>query len=190
MRTSFGRWAAACGALTVGVALAQTPGAPPPPGFITVSLVGVGGVGAGITGDARLPVSGAGARFSPQDSRVTIAGVGRRGTVRRIEVDVPDAHAGSRVELGPSTRATVRLTLDGSGSTTGVEASRGFVLFETLTPTRGTGRYEATFQSGQHPIVARGQFQVNFITSVGGPPGGANPGPGPAPVPIGSNGGR
>jgi hypothetical protein len=190
MGTSTRVGAALCALWLGGVALAQTPGGPAPPGFITVSLVGVGGVGAGLAGDARLPVTGAGARFNALDNRVTIVGVGRRGAVRRIELDVPDAHASTRIELGPSTGATARIVLDSMGPSGGAEASRGFVLFETLTPTRGVGRYEATFQQGQHPLVARGQFQVNFSTSVGGPPGGANPGPGPSPPPNSASGPR
>jgi hypothetical protein len=151
-------------------------------GFITVSVAGIGGAG-GLTGDARLPVTGAGARFDPTNNHVSISANGRRGIVRRIELDVPNAHAGQRIELGPGSGASIRITLDGQ-QPLGADSSRGFIQFESLTAARGVGRYEGTFQNGQSPIVVRGNFQVNFTPSVGNAPGGANPGPGPRPGPV------
>jgi hypothetical protein len=154
-------------------------------GFITVSVASVGAVGGGMAGDARLPVTASGARFDPTTNRAQITASGRRGVVRRIEIDVPNARAGQRIDLGPSSGASIRITLDGN-QTLGADP-RGFVQFESLAPGRGVGRYEGTFQHGQTPMVVRGQFQVNFVAGPVLPPSGANPGPGPTPGPR-SNG--
>jgi hypothetical protein len=151
-------------------------------GFITVSVAGIGGVGGGLTIDSRLPVTASGARFDPTSNHAQISANGRRGPVRRIELDVPHARQGQRIEVGPGTGATIRITLE-NNSTLSAESGRGFIQFDTLAPTRGVGRYEGTFQNGQTPLVVRGQFQVTFSPSVGAPPGGANPGPGPHPEP-------
>jgi|LNFM01.1.fsa_nt_gb hypothetical protein len=152
-------------------------------GFITVSVAGVGAVGGGLAGDARLPVTASGARFEPINNRVRISANGRRSAVRRIEIDVPNARQGQRIDLGSATGAVIHITLDPNVA---LDSGRGFVQFDTLTSQRGVGRYEGTFQQGQTPIVVRGQFQVTFSPAVAGPPGGANPGPGPTPGP--SNG--
>lgn len=146
-------------------------------GFITVSIAAVGAVGGGITGEARLPVTASGARLDSTNNHATISAVGRRGAVRRIELDVSSARQGQRHEVGPA-GAAIHLTLEPN---TSLDASRGWIQFDTLTPQRGVGRYEGTFQNGQTPMVVRGQFQVNFSPAVGAPPGGANPGPGPVP---------
>ncbi len=155
-------------------------------GFITVSVASVGAVGGGMAGDARLPVTATGARYDAATNRAQISANGRRGIVRRIEIDVPHARAGQRIDLSAASGATIRITLDGN-QTLGADP-RGFVLFESLTPQRGVGRYEGTFQHGQTPMVVRGQFQVNFTPTVSGPANGANPGPGPTPGPS-HNGG-
>lgn len=150
-------------------------------GFITVSVASVGAVGGGMAGDARLPVTASGARLDPTNNHAHIMATGRRGVVRRIDIDVPNARVGQRIELTAATGASIRIMLDGN-QTLGAD-SRGWVQFETLASGRGTGRYEGTFQNGQTPMVVRGQFQVTFSPSVGGPPNGANPGPGPTPGP-------
>jgi hypothetical protein len=151
-------------------------------GFITVSVASVGAVGGGMSGDARLPVTASGARLDPTNNHAYITATGRRGVVRRIDIDVPNARAGQRIELTAATGASIRITLDGN-QTLGAD-SRGWVQFETLASGRGVGRYEGTFQNGQTPMVVRGQFQVTFSPNVGGPPNGANPGPGPSPGPV------
>lgn len=150
-------------------------------GFITVSVAGVGAVGGGLAGDARLPVTATGARYDATNNTVRITANGRRGAVRRIEIEVPRARQGQRIELGTATGAAIRITLDPNSS---LDSGRGFVQFDTLTPQRGVGRYEGTFQQGQTPVVVRGQFQVTFAPAVGAPPNGANPGPGPTPGPT------
>lgn len=149
-------------------------------GFITVSIAGMSGGGGGMAGDARLPVLTSNARYQVTSRLVTIAAISRRSVVKRIELEVPQAEAGQRIALGPNTGATIRIVLDGN-RTLSAENGRGFVQFDVLTPTRGEGRYEGTFQNGPTPMVVRGTFQVNFDPSVGGPPRGGNPGPGPTP---------
>jgi hypothetical protein len=155
-------------------------------GFITVSVASVGSVGGGMAADARLPVTASGARLDPTNNHVHITATGRRGVVRRIEIDVPNARAGQRIELTAATGASIRITLD-ANQTLGAD-SRGWVQFESLASGRGVGRYEGTFQNGQTAMVVRGQFQVTFSPSVGGPPNGANPGPGPSPGPVQGSG--
>lgn len=150
-------------------------------GFITVSVAGVGAVGGGLAGDARLPVTASGARYDVATNTVRISANGRRGAVRRIEIEVPRARQGQRIDLGTATGASIRITLEPNST---LDSGRGFVQFDTLTPQRGVGRYEGTFQQGQTPVVVRGQFQVTFAPAVGGPPNGANPGPGPTPGPT------
>jgi hypothetical protein len=152
-------------------------------GFITVSVATVGAVGGGMSGDARLPVTASGARMDPTSNRVQISASGRRGVIRRIEIEVPNARAGQRIELTPASGASIRITLDGN-QTLGAD-TRGFVQFDSLAGGRGAGRYEGTFQHGAAPIVVRGQFSVTFSPGVGAPAGGANPGPGPTPGPVG-----
>jgi hypothetical protein len=148
-------------------------------GFVTVSVASVGAAGGGMAGDARLPVTPSGARLDPTNNHVYITASGRRGVVRRIEIDVPNARVGQRIELTAASGASIRITLDGN-QTLGAD-SRGWVQFDSLAAGRGAGRYEGTFQNGQTPMVVRGQFQVTFSSSVAGPPNGANPGPGPSP---------
>ncbi|MFO0556845.1 MAG: hypothetical protein U0269_02385 [Polyangiales bacterium] len=155
-------------------------------GFITVSVASVGAVGGGMAGDARLPVTASGARLDPTNNHAHITATGRRGVVRRIEIDVPNARAGQRIELTAASGASIRITLD-ANQTLGAD-SRGWVQFDSLAAGRGAGRYEGTFQNGQTPMVVRGQFQVTFSPSVGGPPNGANPGPGPSPGPVQGSG--
>lgn len=131
-------------------------------GFITVSVAGVAAVGGGMAGDARLPVTGSGATFEPTNRRVVINAVGTRSAVRRINVNVPNAVAGVRIELTSTTLATLQITLEGN-RVLSAETGRGFVQFESLTPQRAVGRYEGTFQNGPTPMVVRGNFQVNLL---------------------------
>ncbi len=133
-------------------------------GFITVSVAGVAAVGGGMAGDARLPVSGNLATFDAATSRVHITAIGRRSAVRRIELDVPNARAGERIDLNNTTRATIQITLDGS-RVLSAQNGRGFVQFEAVSPTRASGRYEGTFLNGATPMVVRGNFQVSLVAA-------------------------
>ena len=133
-------------------------------GFITVSVAAVAAVGGGMAGDARLPVTGNGATYEPTARRVVINAVGTRSAVRRINVNIPNAVPGVRIELTSTTLATLQITLEGN-RVLSAETGRGFVQFESLTPLRAVGRYEGTFQNGPTPMVVRGSFQVNLLPS-------------------------
>ncbi len=138
------------------LAVAGTASAQGTPGFVSLTLAGVGGQTT-VSGESRLPVR-------PRDGTLEagvlhVRAMGSRGSVREVTFAVPGAAAGQRAEVGGDTTLEVVFA---SGNAMSPAAGHGWVTVDELDADHAAGTLEATLTEGRLPLTLRGRFEVHF----------------------------
>ena len=138
---------------------------PVPPGFVSLSLAGIGG-DMTLASESRLPVRPRDAHWD--GTLLTLLAAGQRGAVREAELRVPGAAAGHRFDLGTPNGASLRITL-AAGSVLEPARGQGFIQVAELDARHTTGTFEGTIPQGHIPLVVHGRFEASFTPAAPAP---------------------